>query len=130
MSVRRATPNSYSLITLELGCMRSQESATNSYDVLIHISDSQTGTVRLIYAYHTEDPSSEDSILKHSKRGSRSLILLDVLTARPSLPNDAKSFDMRQNNVSLVLNFKEANLLIQITTPRRYNGPAVFTGCG
>ncbi|KAK3701369.1 hypothetical protein QZH41_008747 [Actinostola sp. cb2023] len=57
----------------------------------------EQGTVRVVYAYHENDPTSETNIPKHAVRGSRSLILLNVLTKKPSLPSDIKHFDIRVN---------------------------------
>ncbi|KAK3703839.1 hypothetical protein QZH41_012444, partial [Actinostola sp. cb2023] len=57
----------------------------------------EDGTLRLVYAYHKDDPTSDTNIPKHSVRGSRSLMLLNVLTKKPSLPADVKHFDLRVN---------------------------------
>lgn len=57
----------------------------------------------MIYAYHPEDPASENSILKHSagNRGQRSVYLLNNAKNEPTLPSDTETFDIRHNKVIL-----------------------------
>ncbi|XP_054708790.1 DBH-like monooxygenase protein 1 homolog [Uloborus diversus] len=60
-------------------------------------------TTRVIYAYHDEDPVSDELITYHGreKRGSKSLILLQPLTSRHELPNDVKIWYIRSPNVTI-----------------------------
>ena len=59
--------------------------------------------MKVIYAYHPEDPVSENSILQHSlgNRGQRSVYLLNNANKEPTLPPDTKTFDVRHNMVIL-----------------------------
>ncbi|XP_073252711.1 DBH-like monooxygenase protein 1 [Porites lutea] len=59
----------------------------------------EAGTTKVIYAYHPEDPASENSILRHSlgNRGQRSVYLLNNANKEPTLPPDTKTFDIRHN---------------------------------
>ncbi|XP_048780652.2 DBH-like monooxygenase protein 1 homolog [Ostrea edulis] len=52
-------------------------------------------TLRVIYAYHPDDPDSEDSIPYHggSRRGFKSVRLLEARSKIPPLPEDVKYFD-------------------------------------
>ncbi len=61
----------------------------------------QAGTTKVIYAYHPDDPSSENDISQHSpgNRGPRSLLLLNSLEKIPTLPSDAKTFEIKHNKV-------------------------------
>ena len=67
----------------------------------------QSGTTKVIYAYHPEDPSSENTILGHNtiNRGSRSLLLLNMLEKIPSLPSDTQTFDILHDKVRTVKHF-------------------------
>ncbi|XP_031575456.1 DBH-like monooxygenase protein 1 homolog, partial [Actinia tenebrosa] len=58
----------------------------------------EEGTVRVVYAYHTNDPTSEENIPQHSVRGAASLVLLNVFTSKPSIPQNTPHFDLRQND--------------------------------
>ncbi|XP_020615016.1 DBH-like monooxygenase protein 1 isoform X2 [Orbicella faveolata] len=59
----------------------------------------EAGTTKVIYAYHPDDPSSEDEIPMHSpqNRGARSLMLLNSLEKVPTLPSDTETFVLRHN---------------------------------
>ena len=61
----------------------------------------QAGTTKVIYAYHPDDPSSENSIPAHAleSRGSRSLLLLNSLEKIPTLPNDTETFEILHDKV-------------------------------
>ena len=63
---------------------------------------SQTGTTKLIYAYHPDDPVSENAIPQHSptNRGPRSVLMLNSAEKEPTLPPDTKHFDITQNKVT------------------------------
>lgn len=63
----------------------------------------QEGTVRVVYAYHTDDPTSEKDLPQHSVRGAGSLVLLNILTSIPSVPKNTSYFELRQNDVSITL---------------------------
>jgi len=64
----------------------------------------QAGTTKVIYAYHPDDPSSENSIPGHNLKnmGSRSLLLLNSLEKIPTLPSDTKTFDILHDKVRMV----------------------------
>ena len=63
----------------------------------------QEGTTKLIYAFHPDDPSSEDNIPPHDfeSRGARSALLLNTLDDIPKLPDDTKTFNFTANKVKL-----------------------------
>ena len=55
----------------------------------------------MIYAYHPDDPTSEDSIPGHSvaNRGVRSVMLLNSRRETPALLGNLTSFDIASNKV-------------------------------
>ena len=57
--------------------------------------------MKVIYAYHTEDPESNSEIFikQHTARGAKSLNLLSYVKNSPP-PKDAKYFDVVNQNVS------------------------------
>jgi len=59
----------------------------------------EAGTTKVIYAYHPDDPSSEDEIQIHSpqNRGARSVMLLNSFEKVPTLPSDTETFEIRHN---------------------------------
>ena len=59
----------------------------------------QEGTIKVIYAFHEDDPSSDD-ISKHSKRGAKNIMLLNSRIETPNTPSNPKYFDVINNNVS------------------------------
>jgi len=63
----------------------------------------QEGTTKLIYAFHPDDPSSEDSIPPHDfkSRGARSVFLLNTIDNIPKLPDDTKTFNFTNNKTAL-----------------------------
>ncbi|KAL9960044.1 hypothetical protein ACROYT_G033439 [Oculina patagonica] len=63
----------------------------------------EAGTTKVIYAYHPDDPSSEDDIPVHSpqNRGARSLLLLNSLEKQPTLPPDTETFELRHNRTAV-----------------------------
>ncbi|XP_068702591.1 DBH-like monooxygenase protein 1 [Montipora foliosa] len=63
----------------------------------------ESGTTKVIYAYHPDDPSSESSIPRHSpaNRGPRSVLLLNSAKKDSILPPDAKYFDIRHNKTAV-----------------------------
>ena len=67
------------------------------------------GTTKLIYAFHTGDPNSEDDIPMHdiNSMGVRSVFLLNTFENVPELPVDAESFDFKMNKVIIVFVVKE-----------------------
>ncbi|KAL9974729.1 hypothetical protein ACROYT_G011808 [Oculina patagonica] len=61
------------------------------------------GTTKLIYAFHSDDPSSENDIPPHDfkSRGARSKFLLNGAEKVPKLPDDTKSFNFTVNKTAL-----------------------------
>ena len=61
----------------------------------------QSGTARIVGSYNDQDPTSEfqERLPYHTFRQSRSVNLLKGVTER-SIPSDANSFTIRNNNVS------------------------------
>ena len=60
----------------------------------------QADTARVIYSWHTQDPDSQGTFMKHTERGSASINFLGGLTAKPSDPADLRSFRVSVSNVS------------------------------
>lgn len=63
----------------------------------------EAGTTKVIYAYHMDDPTSEEEIAPHKigHKGSRSLLLLNSLETIPTLPPDTETFDIRHNETAV-----------------------------
>ncbi|EDV25403.1 uncharacterized protein TRIADDRAFT_55464 [Trichoplax adhaerens] len=61
------------------------------------------GTTRLIWSYHSSDPSSPEVYTKHEYQGTRSLNLFNTLPEKdkPPMPNDTKTFDVLAKNVTI-----------------------------
>ena len=61
----------------------------------------QAGTTKVIYAFHPDDPSLENSIPGHSLKngGSRSILLLNSRENIPTLPSDTKTFEILHDKV-------------------------------
>ena len=64
----------------------------------------QEGTTKVIYAYHPDDPPSENDIPRHNprSRGTKSLMLLNSMEKIPSMPSDAKTLEFVNNEVGLL----------------------------
>ncbi|KFM72379.1 DBH-like monooxygenase protein 1-like protein, partial [Stegodyphus mimosarum] len=60
-------------------------------------------TARVIYAYHDEDPLSDEMFSYHGKdkRGSKSLVLLQPASEKYQLPNDVKLWHIRTPNITV-----------------------------
>ena len=66
----------------------------------------QDNTVRVIWAYHPDDPTSEDAIAYHgnSRRGTKSLYLIQhTPMTPPAMPNDTTTLDFLNPNVRFTL---------------------------
>jgi len=63
----------------------------------------EAGTTKVIFAYHPDDPSSENSILGHNlnNKGSRSILLLNSLEKIPTLPSDTETFDILHDKIAI-----------------------------
>ena len=61
----------------------------------------QTDTARVVWAYHSRDPESEDelALLEHERKGSASLNLLGGLNEE-RVVEDSQSFTILNDNVS------------------------------
>ena len=72
--------------------------------LLFLVSFLQEGTTKLIYAFHPDDPSSDDKIPPHdfNSRGARSALLLNTIDNIPELPDDTKTFNFTANKVKLL----------------------------
>ena len=65
---------------------------------------SQQGSTKVVFAYHTEDPTSDDNINYHTYRGSKSILLLNSLDKKQVHETDWKEFIIQNKNVSNILN--------------------------
>ncbi|XP_067660203.1 DBH-like monooxygenase protein 1 homolog [Haliotis asinina] len=65
------------------------------------------GTTRVIFSYHPDDPIHETGLTYHGhgRRGSKSLLLLDLNPTVKELPADTKHFDMKNQEVRRSLRF-------------------------
>lgn len=61
----------------------------------------EQGTTKVVFAYHTEDPKSENNIKKHTFRGSRSILLLNKLDKKTVDEKGWKQFDVFSYNVTI-----------------------------
>ena len=75
---------------------------TNQYSFMLLIlwMNWQADTSRVVWSWHSSDPSSVDNILGHQFRGTTSVNLLGGLNDPPPEPDDKDSFIIAQNNVS------------------------------
>ena len=68
----------------------------------------QESTVKVIYSYHPDDPTSFSSLPWHGaeRRGTKSLMLLTSVKANEYVPpSDAEQFDMLYHNVRHITAF-------------------------
>ena len=81
---------------------RARENRVVSHSSLLFDCVLQEGTTKLIYAFHPDDPSSENNIPQHDMRsmGARSVFLLNTVENVTKLPNGSKSFDFVMNKVT------------------------------
>lgn len=61
----------------------------------------EQGTTKVVFAYHTEDPKSEDDISQHTFRGSRSILLLNNLDKKQVNETGWKEFSVMTYNVTI-----------------------------
>jgi len=71
----------------------------------VHIFFSQQGTTKVVFAFHTEDPESDDDIARHTFRGSRSILLLNKMDERQVNETGWKTFLMHNKNVRWLESF-------------------------
>jgi len=59
----------------------------------------QEGTTKVVFAYHAEDPTSENDFKQHKLRGSRSILLLNNMDKKQINETGWKSFVFQVKNV-------------------------------
>lgn len=59
----------------------------------------QEGTTKVVFAYHTEDPETENDFKQHTFRGSRSILLLNNMDKKQINETGWKSFVVQNKNV-------------------------------
>ncbi|KAL9952240.1 hypothetical protein ACROYT_G039463 [Oculina patagonica] len=59
------------------------------------------GTTKVVFAFHTEDPKSDDDIKYHTFRGSRSILLLNNMDEKDVDETGWKSFVMVNKNITI-----------------------------
>ena len=59
----------------------------------------QEGTTKVVFAYHTEDPKSENDFKQHKFRGSRSILLLNNMDKKQINETGWKNFVVNNRNV-------------------------------
>ena len=60
----------------------------------------QEGTTKVVFAYHAEDPTSEDDMKKHTFRGAKSILLLNNMDKKQVNETGWKQFYVTNRNVS------------------------------
>ena len=87
----------------------------------------QKGTTKLIYAFHPDDPSSEDNIPPHDFRskGARSVYLLNTLDNVPKLPDDTKTFNFTVNKVKLLRPKQPERWFLDLKVTPNHRGAAL-----
>ena len=55
----------------------------------------------MVFAYHTEDPKSENDFKQHKFRGSRSILLLNNMDKKQINESGWKSFVVNNKNVKI-----------------------------
>ncbi|XP_078372318.1 DBH-like monooxygenase protein 1 homolog isoform X1 [Oculina patagonica] len=61
----------------------------------------EQGTTKVVFAYHTEDPGSDDDIKYHTFRGSRSILLLNNMDEKQVNETGWKDFVMNNKNITI-----------------------------
>ena len=59
----------------------------------------QEGTTKVVFAYHTEDPETENDFKQHTFRGSKSILLLNNMDKKQINETGWKSFVVQSKNV-------------------------------
>ena len=60
----------------------------------------QEGTTKVVFAYHAEDPTSEDDMKKHTFRGAKSILLLNNMDKKQVNETGWQQFYIINRNVS------------------------------
>ena len=96
----------------------------------------QADTSRVMWSWHSGDPASPDSIMKHEYKGSKSINLLGGLVNAPSQLSDPDSFIIG-NNVSCSVcihvigaNVSELPLVDSTVALSRYIGVCTYRTVG
>ena len=63
-------------------------------------SNSQQGTTKVVFAFHTEDPTSDDGVKYHTYRGSKSILLLNRSDKKQVNETGWMEFIIQNKNVS------------------------------
>ena len=61
----------------------------------------QPETARVVWSWHSEDPTAPDLITQHQFQGSLSLNLLGGLNEDREIPSDTETFTINVENVSI-----------------------------
>ncbi len=64
------------------------------------MTPSQQGTTKVVFAYHKEDPTSDDGVKYHTYRGSKSILLLNRLDKKQVNETGWMEFIIQNKNVS------------------------------
>ena len=67
----------------------------------------QEGTTKVVFAFHTEDPTSENDFKQHTFRGSRSILLLNNMDKKQFNETGWKSFVFQNRNVRLICSVRK-----------------------
>lgn len=69
----------------------------------------------MVFAYHTEDPASENDIEQHTFRGSRSILLLNNVDKKRINEEGWGNFVLQARNVSLKFIFRLYHISAYLT---------------
>ncbi|XP_078372321.1 DBH-like monooxygenase protein 1 homolog [Oculina patagonica] len=61
----------------------------------------EQGTTKVVFAFHTEDPVSDDDIKYHTYRGSKSILLLNSLDKKQVNETGWKDFIIQNKNITI-----------------------------
>ncbi|CAH3036710.1 unnamed protein product [Pocillopora meandrina] len=61
----------------------------------------EEGTTKVVFAYHAEDPTSEDDMKKHTFRGSKSILLLNNMDKKQVNETGWKQFYVTNRNITI-----------------------------
>ena len=76
----------------------------------------QVGTIRVVFAYHSEDPVSPTDMKQHEYRGAKAILLLNSMDKRNISDIGWSNFSLTANNVRNELNYST----IMFSTKAKY----------
>ena len=68
----------------------------------------------MVFAYHTEDPETENDFKQHTFRGSRSILLLNNMDKKQINETGWRSFVVQNKNVRTYTTYTSMNVLVTV----------------